>query len=193
LRGIRGISLKSPSALLVAATYLRSGNGKERSNISPHVSVMEGETVNITCCWTGKFERFRVNWLKNQTEIRSDQPNVFLKKEEKNCSSLNISNVRTEDSGTYICRVTVEIPSLTEAEGNGTVITVKTMGRSGTFDIQDKRNREEVKKVKNDDNTDQHIARGYALSIFGNPNKTCIKEAQMPVSQSHCPCHLYLQ
>ncbi|XP_035768784.1 uncharacterized protein LOC118455087 [Neolamprologus brichardi] len=134
---------------------------------SPDVSVMEGKTVSITCCWTGKFERFRVYWLKNQTEIRSDyfnQPNASLKKEEKKCSSLNISNVRTVDSGTYICKVTVEIPSLAEAKGNGTVITVKKMGTSGTFVTvkakkkKDKRNREEVKKVKNDDNTDQHIA-----------------------------------
>ncbi|CAI5672265.1 unnamed protein product [Oreochromis niloticus] len=95
---------------------------------SDDVFVREGETVNITCCWTGTFQRFRVNWLKNQTVIRSDyfnQPNVSLKKEEKKCSFLNISSVRTEDSGTYICKVTVEIPSLCEAKGNGTVITVK--------------------------------------------------------------------
>ncbi|XP_005755820.1 uncharacterized protein LOC102212909 isoform X2 [Pundamilia nyererei] len=100
---------------------------------SDHVFVREGETVNITCCWTGKFERFRVYWLKNQTEIRSDyfnQPNASLKKEEKKCSFLNISNVRPEDSGTYTCKVTVEIPSLTEAKGNGTVITVNDTGNN---------------------------------------------------------------
>uniref|UniRef100_A0A3Q4GXY0 Ig-like domain-containing protein n=1 Tax=Neolamprologus brichardi TaxID=32507 RepID=A0A3Q4GXY0_NEOBR len=103
---------------------------------SPDVSVMEGKTVSITCCWTGKFERFRVYWLKNQTEIRSDyfnQPNASLKKEEKKCSSLNISNVRTVDSGTYICKVTVEIPSLAEAKGNGTVITMNFPGRHVHF------------------------------------------------------------
>uniref|UniRef100_A0A3P8PLW6 Ig-like domain-containing protein n=1 Tax=Astatotilapia calliptera TaxID=8154 RepID=A0A3P8PLW6_ASTCA len=100
-----------------------------------HVFVRKGETVNITCCWKGKFERIRVNWLKNQTEIRSDyfinQPNVFLKKEEKKCYFLKISNIRPDDSGTYICKVTVEIPSLTEAKGNGTVITVKTGNDTG--------------------------------------------------------------
>nr|XP_004567132.1 uncharacterized protein LOC101485964 [Maylandia zebra] len=98
---------------------------------SDHVFVRKGETVNITCCWKGKFERIRVNWLKNQTEIRSDQPNVFLKKEEKKCYFLKISNIRPDDSGTYICKVTVEIPSLTEAKGNGTVITVKTGNDTG--------------------------------------------------------------
>ncbi|XP_014192042.1 uncharacterized protein LOC106633398 [Haplochromis burtoni] len=97
---------------------------------SPDVSYREGETVNITCCWTRTFERFSVNWLKNETVIRSETyvnySKESLKIEEKDCSSLNFSNIRPEDSGTYICKVIVEIPSLTEAKGNGTVITVKT-------------------------------------------------------------------
>ncbi|XP_039467253.1 receptor-type tyrosine-protein phosphatase-like [Oreochromis aureus] len=96
---------------------------------SPDVSVMEGETVNITCCWTGMFERAGVAWLKNQTVIKREakffQSHGSLKKEAKTCSSLNISNIRTEDSGTYICKVTVEIPSLFESKGSGTIITVR--------------------------------------------------------------------
>ncbi|XP_030578671.1 uncharacterized protein LOC115775238 [Archocentrus centrarchus] len=92
------------------------------------VSVMEGETTNITCCWKEKFERVRVQWLKNQTVIKNESSfnhsQGSLKQEAKNCSSLNFSEIRTEDSGRYICRVTVEIPTLTVATGNGTVITV---------------------------------------------------------------------
>ncbi|CAI5678024.1 unnamed protein product [Oreochromis niloticus] len=104
---------------------------------SPDVSVMEGETVSITCCWTRTFERFRVAWLKNQTimkrETNANLSPESLKKEAKTCSSLNISNIRTEDSGTYICKVTVEIPSLTVSKGNGTIIIVrgKTMNNNG--------------------------------------------------------------
>ncbi|XP_035768783.1 uncharacterized protein LOC118455086 [Neolamprologus brichardi] len=96
---------------------------------SPDVSVRVGETVNITCCWPGKFERVGVNWLKNQTVIKKETN--LNQSQEKRCSSLNISNIRTEHSGTYICKVTVEIPSLTEAKGNGTVITVKTVNDTG--------------------------------------------------------------
>uniref|UniRef100_A0A3Q2VK40 Ig-like domain-containing protein n=1 Tax=Haplochromis burtoni TaxID=8153 RepID=A0A3Q2VK40_HAPBU len=113
---------------------------------SPDVSVMEGETVNITCCWAGTFERFRVNWLKNQTVIKSEaklnQSHGSLKKEAKTCSPLNISNIRTEDSGSYICKVTVEIPSLTEATGNGTIITVgeKTMNNNNHTDSSNELN-----------------------------------------------------
>ncbi|CAI5672266.1 unnamed protein product [Oreochromis niloticus] len=168
------MSLLQSSLLLLSLRVLSSWCVSPGTFVVTHsddVFVREGETVNITCCWTGTFQRFRVNWLKNQTVIRSDyfnHPNASLKKEEKKCSSLNISSVRTEDSGTYICKVTVEIPSLCEAKGNGTVITVKKMGRSGTFVTvkakkkKDKGNRRTftiMPKVKKGDNTDQHIAR----------------------------------
>uniref|UniRef100_A0A668UKP1 Ig-like domain-containing protein n=1 Tax=Oreochromis aureus TaxID=47969 RepID=A0A668UKP1_OREAU len=93
------------------------------------ISVMEGATVNITCCWTVTFGRVGVNWLKNQTviknEVKQNQSQGSLKEETKMCSSLNFSNIQTKDSGTYICKVTLEIPSLFEAKGNGTVITVR--------------------------------------------------------------------
>lgn len=92
------------------------------------VSVTEGETANITCCWTGTFERVRVKWLKNQTEIiKGNYTNLIQSQgSEKKCSYLHFSNIKTKDSGTYICEVIVEIPSLTKVNGKGTVITVKT-------------------------------------------------------------------
>ncbi|XP_067436080.1 uncharacterized protein [Thunnus thynnus] len=97
------------------------------------VSVMEGETVNITCCWTGTFERVGVNWLKNQTEIKNitricnstNTSQGSLQKEACNCSTLTFTNITREDEGKYYCKVNVEIPFFTEAKGKGTVITVK--------------------------------------------------------------------
>ena len=110
---------------------------------SPDVAVMEGETVNITCCWTETFERVErmgVNWLKNQTEIKNkngiiskDQSQGSLQKEACNCSTLTISSITRKDSGIYFCKVSVEIPFFTEAKGKGTVITVKDRD-----DIKDK-------------------------------------------------------
>ncbi|CAK6965282.1 basement membrane-specific heparan sulfate proteoglycan core protein-like [Scomber scombrus] len=98
---------------------------------TPHVSVVEGEPVNIDCCWTGTLQRVRVHWLKNQTEIKNDHINLptitskgSLQKETHNCSTLTISNITREDSDTYICKVSVEVPFFIEAKGNGTVITV---------------------------------------------------------------------
>ncbi|XP_067436075.1 uncharacterized protein [Thunnus thynnus] len=100
------------------------------------VSVVEGETVNITCCWTWtseRVERVGVNWLKNQTEIKNitricnstNTSQGSLQKEACNCSTLTFTNITREDEGKYYCKVNVEIPVFTEAKGKGTVITVK--------------------------------------------------------------------
>ena len=104
---------------------------------SPDVAVMEGETVNITCCWTEMFERVGVNWLKNQTKIKNKNGIIStntsqgsLQKEACNCSTLTISSITRKDSGIYFCKVSVEIPFLTEAKGKGTVITVKNRERT---------------------------------------------------------------
>ncbi|XP_067436082.1 uncharacterized protein [Thunnus thynnus] len=97
-----------------------------------NVSVVEGGTVNITCCWTGTFERVervRVNWLKNQTEIknkiRTNTSQGCQQKKACNCSTLTFTNITREDEGKYYCKVNVEIPFFTEAKGNGTVIKVE--------------------------------------------------------------------
>uniref|UniRef100_UPI0037E735CE uncharacterized protein isoform X2 n=1 Tax=Semicossyphus pulcher TaxID=241346 RepID=UPI0037E735CE len=97
---------------------------------SPDVSVMEGETLNISCCWTGEFERGRVTWLKNGTSINTEililknHSQKPLEKETSNCLNLTFPNITRKDSGRYICRFSVEIPDYTKVEGDGTVITV---------------------------------------------------------------------
>ncbi|XP_078132518.1 uncharacterized protein LOC144534460 [Sander vitreus] len=100
---------------------------------TPDVSVTVGGAVNITCCWTHQLGQVRVNWLKNhenetiQTEIfkRTNPSQGSLQKETSNCSHLIFTNVTREDSGRYICKVVMEIPSLNVVFGNGTVITVR--------------------------------------------------------------------
>uniref|UniRef100_UPI003AAC741A uncharacterized protein isoform X2 n=1 Tax=Centroberyx gerrardi TaxID=166262 RepID=UPI003AAC741A len=101
---------------------------------SPDVTIKEGETVQIDCCWNMDITKGRVNWLKNQTNIKetiftavinnNGQHQGSLKKEECNCSNLTFSNIMRNDSGRYICEVFVEIPQLNEAQGKGAVITV---------------------------------------------------------------------
>ncbi|XP_037614006.1 uncharacterized protein LOC119481296 isoform X6 [Sebastes umbrosus] len=92
---------------------------------------MEGETVTITCCGTLEFGRITFNWLKNQTDIdteifimKNHSKGDSLQQETSHCSNLTFTNVTRENSGRYICRVTVEVPLLKTVEGNGTVITV---------------------------------------------------------------------
>ncbi|XP_039996186.1 uncharacterized protein LOC120797031 isoform X1 [Xiphias gladius] len=100
---------------------------------SQNLSVTEGETVNITCCCTGASERMRFNWLKNETHIKNNtiSSSEFQKEKSPYCSTLTFSNIRREDSGNYICKVSLEIPVWDSGEGNGTFIRVKTRENTG--------------------------------------------------------------
>uniref|UniRef100_A0A1A8G5Q1 Si:ch211-93g21.1 n=2 Tax=Nothobranchius korthausae TaxID=1143690 RepID=A0A1A8G5Q1_9TELE len=100
---------------------------------SPDVSVSEGETVTVTCCWGNK-TRVHVSWLKDQTLIRNETVNIQSQKSPnqlRNCTVLSFQGITRNDSGRYVCKVIVEIPILTSVEGNGTTITV-TAGRNRT-------------------------------------------------------------
>nr|XP_040036609.1 uncharacterized protein KIAA0232-like isoform X3 [Gasterosteus aculeatus aculeatus] len=107
-----------------------SSAGEPAVSQTPDVSVVEGETAKISCCWTLEYQSVRVTWLKNHTEIKSNKM-IFknsshgsLSDKTSNCSHLTLMNVTRDDSGRYICEVTVEIPNVMKAQGNGTVLTV---------------------------------------------------------------------
>lgn len=116
---------------------------------SPHnVTVTEGDTVQIHCCWNTNVSRATVNWHKEgHTEIkynslrvnnrqchdRASQQTVAC-----NCSHWTISNLTRNDTGTYICKVTMEIPSLIESVGNGTRITFTSQNTTNNADSSEK-------------------------------------------------------
>ncbi|CAJ1086614.1 basement membrane-specific heparan sulfate proteoglycan core protein-like [Xyrichtys novacula] len=99
---------------------------------SPDVSIVEGETMNITCCWKGEIDRAKVHWVNNTTRamghliFRSHIFEKHLPKMTSACLTWTSPNTSKADSGRYICRVEVELPALTVAEGYGTVVTVMT-------------------------------------------------------------------
>ncbi|CAJ1086613.1 uncharacterized protein LOC113747601 [Xyrichtys novacula] len=88
---------------------------------TPHVSVIEGDRVNITCCWTGEFERGSLNWMKNGTKFKWD---IILPGISSRCSYLVFPSITKAHSGRYICMLSVDIPDYYKTEGNGTVISV---------------------------------------------------------------------
>lgn len=104
---------------------------------TPAVSVMELEAATISCCWTGTFDRLSVKWLKNGTTFVSE--NTISKnkcrgsplKDRCRCTTLPFMKITRKQSGTYICRVTVDIPVYDTVEGNGTVVTVKATEDTG--------------------------------------------------------------
>ncbi|XP_055369171.1 uncharacterized protein LOC114851311 isoform X2 [Betta splendens] len=92
-----------------------------------HLSVMEGDKANVSCCLMKEslhpVSKARVNWLKNDVEIKSKM-NLSVNIEPSNCVTLTLSNITREDSGRYGCKVTVEIPFYEVFYGNGTVVSV---------------------------------------------------------------------
>uniref|UniRef100_A0A8C7R9V8 Ig-like domain-containing protein n=1 Tax=Oncorhynchus mykiss TaxID=8022 RepID=A0A8C7R9V8_ONCMY len=113
---------------------------------SPHnVTVTEGDSVQIQCCWNQNVSRGTVNWHKeghieikyksvlvtySQCYDRASQQTVAC-----NCSNWTISNVTRNYTGTYICKVSLEIPSLIESVGDGTRITVTSQNTTNNAPI----------------------------------------------------------
>ncbi|XP_071334180.1 uncharacterized protein [Trachinotus anak] len=124
------------ASLCAISSWSESSTGTVVVTQTPDVSVMEGDTVSISCCWTEKSDRTRINWWK-ETEIKTkrysfkNETQESQKNESSSCSTLIFSNITTNDSARYICRVNVEIPVLTFGEGNGTVITVTAREKRG--------------------------------------------------------------
>uniref|UniRef100_A0A8C6S4X3 Ig-like domain-containing protein n=1 Tax=Neogobius melanostomus TaxID=47308 RepID=A0A8C6S4X3_9GOBI len=86
---------------------------------SEDVTVTEGDTASISCCWehVEHHVRTRVTWMKNKRDIVN-----YLLDATSKCSFLTIATITMEHSGTYIC--TVEVPVFKQASGNGTIIRV---------------------------------------------------------------------
>ncbi|XP_049613758.1 uncharacterized protein [Syngnathus scovelli] len=105
---------------------------------SANMTVLEGQTVNISCCWTGNFSRVTFEWLKNKIQYKKlkicqkQYCLAALQKDAMMCVWLDLPNVTTEDSGIYICNVSADIPNLMSGNGNGTVVTVTRQNSSGT-------------------------------------------------------------
>ncbi|KAM9377756.1 uncharacterized protein KZ484_010059 isoform 2-T2 [Pholidichthys leucotaenia] len=98
---------------------------------TPEVSVKEGKTINITCCWSENVIRARVYWMKNYTVIKES-----LNGNRSNCSTLTVEKITRSMLGIYICHVTIEIPTLNTTKGTGTRITFDDEGNTGDTKTQ---------------------------------------------------------
>ncbi|XP_029696747.1 signal-regulatory protein beta-2-like isoform X3 [Takifugu rubripes] len=99
---------------------------------TPDISVTEGETLTISCCWTLEAQRYLVNWVKNGTIVKKGLIKFEGSLHATNCSNFTFTNISQENSGRYRCRVRIELPGYTVFEGKGTVITVRAKSSSDT-------------------------------------------------------------
>ncbi|XP_048858023.1 uncharacterized protein LOC125725274 isoform X2 [Brienomyrus brachyistius] len=89
------------------------------------IEVAPGGNVTMKCHYLGDFAaggEVRVQWKSNISSITTDRVNVTGIQNGSFC--LNLTSVRRNQSGTYVCEVILIIPGLLRKEGNGTVLIV---------------------------------------------------------------------
>ncbi|KAA0719792.1 hypothetical protein E1301_Tti019124 [Triplophysa tibetana] len=123
--------IKLTSRLDEDLASLSSGLNEKISviQIPVNITVNEGESAEITCCWTQttiETSNVKVVWLKNDTKVSAEN-HLNQTSPSQNCSTLHITHITSEDEGEYVCKVTKDIPILTEGRGNKTILTVIKM------------------------------------------------------------------
>lgn len=98
------------------------------------VRVPSGSDLALYCFLdTEKYDRYRIFWYSNKSEKSESSSNESIchkiinkpaNKTENEDSKCILSNVNTNHSGWYFCKVTTEIPSLTEIRSSGTEVNV---------------------------------------------------------------------
>lgn len=95
-------------------------------NQSPsNITVNEGDSANITCCWRKTHGyKVKVTWYINETKL-SGVKDELQEHQTQNCSTLHLTNILKKHRGRYVCKVTRDIPFLTEVHGAGTDLSVR--------------------------------------------------------------------
>ncbi len=87
------------------------------------ITVKEGDSAQITCCWSEIKYKAKVKWYINQTRP-SDVKRELYGPKTQNCSMLNFTNILKNATGLYFCEVTQDIPFLIQKRGSGTTLSV---------------------------------------------------------------------
>lgn len=87
------------------------------------ITVKEGDSAQIICCWSKIKYRVKVTWYINETKL-SDVNQELYEPKTQNCSMLNFTNILKNATGLYVCKVTQDIPVLIQKIGSGTALSV---------------------------------------------------------------------
>ncbi|XP_052392452.1 uncharacterized protein LOC127941448 isoform X4 [Carassius gibelio] len=109
------------SGLLLSFIFFRDSSEDLSVIQSPSsITVDEGQSAQINCCWNETIQNAKVAWYIKDTKQKQDPQEHTT----QNCTALNLTNILKNASGHYVCEVTQDIPILHSKNGSGTVITV---------------------------------------------------------------------
>uniref|UniRef100_A0A674IRB9 Ig-like domain-containing protein n=1 Tax=Terrapene triunguis TaxID=2587831 RepID=A0A674IRB9_9SAUR len=125
----------------VVIWFLSIANGTNELTISQtpsEIKVSTGMSAEITCSWKNDeiVERFRVTWKIQHLTCKEGTSTELSSKlyytanaTHKDKAVLKIEVVKRNDTGTYFCEITTEIPFMKKGLGNGTTLIVEEKGK----------------------------------------------------------------
>lgn len=117
--------------LLMPCLYSR-GSSELSVNQSPSsITVNEGESAQISCCWSTSTHSVKVVWYINETKL-SDPKQKLQDPQNKSCSTLHLTNIQKNDTGHYVCEVTQDIPVLEKKNGTRTNVSISISKQNTT-------------------------------------------------------------
>ncbi|KAI5101595.1 hypothetical protein C0J45_8798 [Silurus meridionalis] len=91
---------------------------------TPHtITLMEEVEIQINCSWNINNTGLKVNWIKDNQRIHSDQKHRITEIYNNSSARLVIKHPDFNDSGVYTCQVIQDIPRLIIKRGGGTNVT----------------------------------------------------------------------
>ncbi|XP_043090343.1 uncharacterized protein LOC122341076 isoform X5 [Puntigrus tetrazona] len=123
--------------ILMSCLCFRATDSNEELSViqsPPSITVNEGDSALINCCWSKITQKPKITWYINETKL-SDVKQELYEPETQNCSVLNFTNILKNATGHYVCKVTQDIPVLNEKKGSGTVLFVNDSKTETTAEV----------------------------------------------------------
>ncbi|XP_037401979.1 uncharacterized protein LOC119265416 [Pygocentrus nattereri] len=119
------------SVLLCAVTitcfcYCASSEDFTVTQTPSELTVKEGGSVSVACCWDKNITGVKVKWFKDDQLTGHWSDERLHTEVQGNCSVLSIKNIRNNETGLYICEVMRDVPKLDIRRGEGTAVNVQT-------------------------------------------------------------------
>ncbi|XP_059015493.1 transmembrane and immunoglobulin domain-containing protein 2 isoform X1 [Mustela lutreola] len=143
-RGVPGPGMESLGTALVLLVQFWGATGLRVQQEPEWLRATPGSRVTLACqvLQSQVWERLRVVWVKDSVplcephitngslSLEACGPRGQLSWTPPGNLTLRLDHVSPKDSGDYVCSVAVEIPSLNQKQGNGTLLLVEKDGGS---------------------------------------------------------------